>query len=110
MGLLILAGFGFLGWEVYKRATDPNHPRSWVRTAEQAQPGADGATPSAPAGPALPAPTTLPAGSRIDELQTLGNRVLYRVTLPDGSQQVHLLDPRSGRAQILTATEQPAAR
>ena len=110
MGVLILTGFGFLGWEVFKRATDPSHPRSWVRATDQAQPAADGTTPALPAGPALPAPTALPAGSRIDELQTLGNRVLYRVTLPDSSQQVHLLDPRSGRAQILTATEQPAAR
>ena len=89
-GILILMGFGYLGYEVYRRATDPNHPKAF------GQPDREAAT--AEAAPALP------PGSRIDDLQQFGSRILYRVTLPDGDQQIHLLDPKTGKVQLLAGT------
>jgi len=91
MGVIIVAGFAFIGWEVYKRATDPNHPRSFARK-EQAVPGQ------------VPVRPALPAGSRIGQIQPVGTRVVYHVTLPDGTEQIHVLDPRSGEVTVPVTT------
>lgn len=90
MGILIVAGFAFLGYEVYQRATDPTHPRAFGRGKVEA------AAKPAPA----PAAISAPAGSRIGQMLVLGPRVVYHVTLPDGSEQIHVLDPRDGTVQV----------
>ncbi|AWU97273.1 hypothetical protein [Azospirillum ramasamyi] len=87
MGVMIIAGSTFLGVEVYKRMSDPN------RTS---------LTANAPA-PAQAVDVTLdvPAGSRIGEVLAVGNRVLFKVTLPEGADRLYLMDPRNG---AVTAT------
>lgn len=90
MGVLILAGFTFLGVELYKRMSDPNRA-SLTATAP------------APIPVERPAEVTLdvPAGARIGEMLAVGNRVLFKVTLPQGPDRLYLIDPRNG---AVTAT------
>jgi hypothetical protein len=40
----------------------------------------------------------LPAGARIADTRIDADRVLVRVALPDGSEQLHVVDIESGRA------------
>ncbi len=89
MGLLIVAGFAFIGYEVFKRATDPTHPRAFVRKTPE---------PTQASSPQIS--STLPAGSRIGQMLVLGTRVVYHVTHPDGSEQIHVLDPRAGTVEV----------
>ncbi|MFC7333227.1 hypothetical protein [Rhodocista pekingensis] len=103
MGVLIVLGFAFVGFEIYQRATDPDHPRAFGRAAPAAA-GAPAAVADAGTG------TLLPAGSRIGQMLVLNNRVLYHVTLPDGSEQIQVLDPANGRVRIaVTAPPSMAA-
>lgn len=95
MGVIIFAGFGFIAWEVYKRATDPNHPRSFAKPAPAAG--------TAPAGAAA-LPSSLPAGSRIGPMVESNGRVVFHVTLPDGREQLHVLDPRAGTSLLVVQT------
>ena len=104
MGILILAGFAFIGYEIYQRASDPNHPRAFSRDRTpavaaipgQAIPGEGAALQATP----FQATPTLPAGSRIGQMMVLGTRVVYHVTLPDGTEQIHVLDVREGTVTI----------
>ncbi|PWC32731.1 hypothetical protein [Azospirillum sp. TSO35-2] len=88
MGVLILAGFSFLGVELYKRMSAPN--RSSL-------------TAMVPVEPERAAEVTLdvPAGARIGDILVVGNRVLFKVTLPQGPDRLYLMDPRNG---AVTAT------
>jgi hypothetical protein len=136
MGVMIVLGVAFIGVEIFRRATDPNHPRSWV--ADRAAPG--GPAPPVEDGPAAmrprpqqpnqallaqgaaereaaereaadrdAEPVTLPAGSEIGAPAGAGDRVVFRVVLPDGTQQMHVLDPRTGQISVpLTAPPAPA--
>lgn len=93
VGVLIVFGFAFIGYEVYQRATDPDHPRAIGRDRA-----------------AQPAETLaqLPPGSRIGQMLVLNARVVYHVTLPDGAEQIHILDPRTGTVQVpVTAPAAP---
>ncbi len=90
MGVLILAGFTYLGVELYKRMSDPNRasltgPATTTTVIDR------------------PAEVTLdvPAGARIGEMLAVGNRVLFKVTLPQGPDRLYLIDPRTG---AVTAT------
>lgn len=91
MGVLIIAGFTFLGVELYKRASDP------TRAAQQA---AD-ADRAAPAREAADVTLDVPSGSRIGDIVVVGNRVLFKVTLPQGPDRLYVIDPRNG---AVTAT------
>lgn len=90
MGVLILAGFTFLGVELYKRMSDPSRasltgPATTTTVIDR------------------PTEVTLdvPAGARIGEMLAVGNRVLFKVTLPQGPDRLYLIDPRTG---AVTAT------
>jgi len=91
MGVLILAGFTFLGVELYKRMSDPNRA------------SLTGPSSTAAVQAERPAEVTLdvPAGARIGEMLVVGNRVLFKVTLPQGPDRLYLIDPRNG---AVTAT------
>ncbi len=43
------------------------------------------------------AEVTLPAGGRVVETTTSGDRVVLRVALPDGEERLYVLDAASGR-------------
>jgi hypothetical protein len=95
MGIFIVAGFGFLGYEVYKRVTDPD------RQTEA------GAPPAPPPPPGRIAETALDlgAGARIGSVMLAGNRVVFTVQLPDGQgDRLYLLDPRNGAVTASVTT------
>mgnify|MGYP001806517689 CR=1 FL=1 len=98
MGALILGGFAFIGYEIYQRATDPNHPRAFGKDKPVEAVADPGAVPGAGAIAAtLP---TLPAGSRIERMVTTDTRAILHITLPDGTQQIRVLDPRDGKTSV----------
>ncbi|MDE1150671.1 MAG: hypothetical protein PW843_29325 [Azospirillaceae bacterium] len=98
MGVLIVAGFTFIGVEIWRRATDPMHPRAFGHAATP--PVAGGAPSPTAAAPLL----TLPEGSHIEAMTTVGSRLAVQVTLSGGAQQIILLDPNTGKGQIAAAT------
>ncbi|CAO3410922.1 hypothetical protein [Azospirillum largimobile] len=97
MGVLIVAGFTFLGVELYKRMSDPNRASL---TAIAPAP--------VPAETAAEVTLDVPAGSRIGEIVVVGNRVLFKVTLPQGPDRLYLMDPRNG-AVTATITAGPVS-
>ncbi|AWK89063.1 hypothetical protein [Azospirillum thermophilum] len=88
MGVLIIAGFAVIGVELYKRMNDPARG-----TPEPDRPVAGKAVEDVV--------LDVPAGSRIGEIVVTGNRVLFKVTLPQGPDRLYVVDPRSG---AVTAT------
>lgn len=112
--VIIAAGFAFLGYEVYKRSTDPNHPRTF-----SARFGMQGKTPDAvPPAPPLPpaaAPVkaplpqqtvALPPGAiLLPGIVAVEGRIAVQVKLTDGRTQVLLVDPATGdHAVLVTST------
>ena len=96
MGVLIIAGFTYLGVELYKRMSDPNR-------ASLTGPGTTTTVIDRPAEVTL----DVPAGARIGEMLAVGNRVLFKVTLPQGPDRLYLIDPRTG-AVTATVTAGPS--
>ncbi|MBP2231725.1 hypothetical protein J2847_005044 [Azospirillum agricola] len=98
MGVLIIAGFTFLGVELYKRATDPSRAAQQAADSDRAPPGRE------------PADVTLdvPAGSRIGEIVVVNNRVLFKVTLPQGLDRLYMMDPRNGAVTATVTAGKPA--
>jgi hypothetical protein len=82
MGILLVAGLGVLGWGLATRAgrtTPAPHP-----VATQA---------GAPFGDVEVA---LPAGAKVAQMETVGERVVVRVTAAGGERLV-VFDPAAGR-------------
>ncbi|MGQ9364960.1 hypothetical protein [Azospirillum sp. ST 5-10] len=98
MGVFILAGYVYLGVEVYKRMARPGEP---AETGDERAP-----LPVAAAGEIA---LGLPAGARIAELVAVGNRVVFRVTVPDGADRLYVLDPRDGAVGAMVTTGGPSA-
>ena len=86
VGVVIVAGFGFLGYEVYNRAAHPER----AMQEHNADAVVAGAGLSSSAGSALP------AGATIGEIVPAGTRVVVRVVMPDGSNALYILNPASG--------------
>ena len=86
MGVFILAGYAYLGIEVIKRFS--RHASEPAREAPE-----DRLLPPVSGGVAA---LGLPDGARIGELVPAGNRVVFRVTVPDGPDALYILDPRTG--------------
>lgn len=86
MGLMIVAGFVFVGAEVYKRATNPD------RSA-----GTDAAT----ADRAVEIGLDLPADARLGTMVPVGNRLVFQVTLPDGGERLYILNPATSEISAI---------
>ena len=100
MAIFIVGGFGFLGYEVYKRVTDPE------RQAEAGAPPAPSPLPGRIAETAL----DLGAGARIENVVLAGSRVVFTVQLPDGQgDRLYILDPRNGAVTASVTTGAPTA-
>jgi len=99
MGVFILAGYAYLGVEVVKRFT--NNRLAEPREAAEERPL------PAPAGSGT-AVLGLPVGARIGELVAVGNRVVFRVTVPDGPDSLYILDARTGGVSPVLTTGRPA--
>lgn len=111
--VIIAAGFAFLGYEVYKRSTDPNHPRTFsARFGMQGK--APEAEPPVPPAPPVPAPVkapmpteavTLPQGAvLLPGIAAVNGRVAVQVKLTDGRAQVLLVDPATGEHAVLVTS------
>lgn len=89
LGVLLVAGFVFVGVEVWRRATAPA--------------GVTAAVPGEPAAADAPRELTLglPAGSRIDGMVAVDDRLVVRARLPDGGERLYVLAPRSGRVTAI---------
>lgn len=94
MGVFILAGYAYLGVEVVKRFSN--------KVAAEPQEAAEDRP--LPAGPTGEVSLGLPAGARIGEMLAVGNRVVFRVTIPDGADRLYTLDPRSGAVSSVVTT------
>ncbi|WP_353857549.1 hypothetical protein [Azospirillum formosense] len=97
MGVMIIAGFAILGVELYKRISDPER-RAAAETERVA----------APAGRAEEVALGLPAGARLGDPVAVGNRVVFRATIPDAADRLYVMDPRTG-AIAVTVTAGAAA-
>ncbi|KAA0688652.1 hypothetical protein [Azospirillum brasilense] len=97
MGVMIIAGFTFLGVELYRRISDPER-----------RAGADTERATAPAGRAEEVTLGLPAGARLGDPVAVGNRVVFRATIPDAADRLYVMDPRTG-AIAVTVTAGAAA-
>jgi hypothetical protein len=95
MGLLIVAGFAYIGHEVWRRATDPDY-RAGIEAERAARrtpaPAADGV-----AGVRTPAaPLELPPGAIITDTVAVGALLAVTVERLDGTQTLYVIDPRRG--------------
>ena len=97
MGVMIIAGFAIIGVELYKRMSDPDR-RSGTETERAVL----------PAGKTEEVALGLPAGARMGDPVAVGNRVVFRVTIPDAADRLYVLDPRTG-AIAVTVTAGAAA-
>ncbi len=98
MGVMIIVGFAVIGVELYKRMSDPD--RRADATVDRV---------AVPAGKIDEVGLDLPAGSRIGDPVAAGNRVLFRVTLPDNSDRLYVMDPRSGAITTTITTGKAGA-
>ncbi|MFV3129238.1 hypothetical protein [Niveispirillum sp. KHB5.9] len=112
--VIIAAGFAFLGYEVYKRSTDPNHPRTFAARFRSEAPTTPPAAPTPPVPPAPPAAVkapmpqetvSLPPGAvLLPGITTVGGRIAVQVKLADGRTQVLLIDPSTGEHAVLVTS------
>ncbi|MBP7338397.1 hypothetical protein [Niveispirillum sp.] len=111
--VIIAAGFAFLGYEVYKRSTDPNHPRTFSARFGMQEKVPDAVPPVPPAPPA-PAPVkaplpqqsvSLPPGAvLLPGIAAVDGRIAVQVKLTDGRTQVLLVDPATGEHAVLVTS------
>ena len=101
MGVLIIAGFAVIGVELYKRMNDPS------RGNPGANPDPDRVA-SAPVGRTEEVGLDLPPGARMGDPVAVGNRVVFRVTIPDGVDRLYVMDPRSGAITTTVTTGKAA--
>lgn len=114
--VIIAAGFAFLGYEVYKRSTDPNHPRTFSARFGMQEKTPDAVPPAPPAPPVAPSPApvkapmpaeavTLPPGAvLLPGIAAVNDRVAVQVKLTDGRTQVLLIDPATGEHAVLVTS------
>ncbi len=83
MGILIVAGLAALAVGIVRRATDAIHSAEVPRAA----------------GPTafLAAPIGLPKGAHVTAISTGTDRLVIAVALPDGSQELIVVDLATGR-------------
>lgn len=89
MGLLLLAGFAFIGYEIYRRTTDPDY-----RAQLQGEAGEARATRTVRA--SSDAPMLLPEGAIITGTVAVGSRLALTVELLDGTQILYFANPTGG--------------
>lgn len=92
MGVLIIAGFAVLGVVLYKRMSDPERR---VESAERV---------TVPDAKPDEVGLSLPPGTRMGDPVAVGNRVLFRVTVPNGDDRLYVMDPRTGAIAFSVTT------
>jgi len=94
-GLILLAGFAYVGFEIYRRATDPDY-RAVMEHG----------------GPVDPIELTLtpPPGGQIKSVLAVGNRLVIQVGADQpSSERLYVFDPLRGRitATISLSADEP---
>ena len=92
--ILIFTGFAFIGYEVFRRATDPTYAA--MRS---------GRVPPAARAPDME--LALPPGARIKDMLAVGNRLAFTVELPSGESRLYVVDPRNGELTGVVAPQSP---
>ena len=85
MGVLILAGFGVIGYELYRRATDPGYRARIDAGAAETRAALEVRTGGSP--------TLLPEGAIITGTVTVGSRLALTVELLVGTQILYFANP-----------------
>lgn len=85
MGVVIVAGFALVAYEVIRRGAQPVEPP--VEQPIAAAP---------PAGEPFASTLELPEGARIAGMAGLGGRLVVNVALPDGAARAIFVDPATG--------------
>lgn len=109
VGIIILAGFAFIAYEVVRRAVDPQYAaqvRSDGGAAAALRSVASGAV-----GQPVPAPgpgaLMLPPGSRMVETVAVGSRLAVTVRGPDGGEALYLVCTSRPEVQQVIAVPPP---
>ncbi|BAI76284.1 hypothetical protein AZL_d04580 (plasmid) [Azospirillum sp. B510] len=105
MGVLIVAGFTFLGVELYKRMSDPSRgsltgPAKAVATAPP---------PDSQATRPIEVTLDLPAGARIGEIAMKGNHLVFKVAVPQEPDRLYLMDPRDATVTAIVIAGKPSS-
>ncbi|MCW2236469.1 hypothetical protein [Azospirillum canadense] len=105
MGVLIIAGFAVIGVELYKRMNDPSRGNPGANPSANPSANADpDRVATTPAGRTEEVGLDLPPGTRMGDPVAVGNRVVFRVTIPDGVDRLYVMDPRSGAISTTVTT------
>lgn len=117
MAVFIAAGFAFIGYEVFKRSTDPDHPRTFSArfgTGGAKAPNAVAPVPPVPPTPPVPPrpaaslpsqPIALPAGAvLLPGMVVVDGRLAVQMRLSDGRVQILLIDAATGENAPLVTT------
>lgn len=100
MGIVLVLGFAFLASEVARRMMASG--TADTPSTETVSPGlAPQGTEIAAPGPAQRVGLGLPPGSRIAATAAADGRLALHLILPDGGEEVWLIDPASGRPLLV---------
>lgn len=94
MGVLIVILSVVVVVELIRRANDPER-----RTVTEERPVATGRP--------LETALGLPDGARMGEPVAVGNRVVFRVSVPDTHDRLYVIDPKTGAVHATVTTGQP---
>ena len=102
MGVLIIAGFGLLGYVMYQRSAAVGHLAKPATESETLDLGALGLV-VAPSGPPVATALHLGSDARVEAIHDWSGRVLLLVRQPAIGDRLYLLDPRTGAVQSAIA-------
>ncbi len=93
MGLLIIAGFAFVGYVSYQRMTGLG---TFAKPSSQA--GIQGALADLSALTTTPATTALglPDDARVEEIEEVGSHAVLLIRQPGANDRLYFIDPRTG--------------
>lgn len=100
MGAMILAGFGFVGLELYNRVNHPERTLKARIAAHQTDRKDDSIYSVIPP---KSVSLGLAKGSHIEAIQPVANRLAVLVRHADGKQQILLFSPSLGRIETVLA-------
>jgi hypothetical protein len=95
MGLLIVAGFAYIGYEVWRRTNDPEY-RAAIEAERAARRAPAPASEGVMRARAPVAPLELPPGAIITDTVAVGTLLAVTVERIDGTQTLYVIDPRRG--------------
>jgi hypothetical protein len=93
MGVIIIVGYLVLAYALFSRSTGHEDTKEKQLLAR-------GTALAEPPGNAL----NLPPGTRIGEMLVVGDHLVFRVTIPDGPDQLYAIEPRTSTLWRMVST------